>query len=984
MKSTAFVVVVLRNVVKTGALVAVTSYFLDLICYLIPTAFRMSSSSAWFSATTGKSETADVLRISLPLDEEVGPAEFLRLLARRFGLDDGDIAAFQHDGVVYPASYVANTVCEDSNPSGSSSSAPLELILKAGASNLADAATSSEDGEGKEEEDNVSEGVPDAYVPVPLSSDFTLPVRRTDLQNINFLRLRTRLHDVTPEEIYDVFVDVCEDSAMITKATYDDIVSAYFMTNPERKEETKFFQFIFSKVFYAFDSEGVKHADVDEVAAALGFLTTRSAREKMQSAFTIFDADDDGYLSPSELKKLLRAALTLVLSLNEHMSTLSAPDVNNLIDATTEGLVQKVYVQVRGCDSIEDLDAVDCLISYGELEFWHRKLGGQNDMPWITIVLDDALSEGSSPRDSEASTPSIPGVVFEFELGTGCGTLRFLIDDVKIFSYAVRTSEIVSVSLEEAWETFRDASSPEFNDGDARMISKEGFQKAVRALVMREGIPAASTALLSAVFGRVFEMHDRAEDGMVDLAEIFGSFSIFLSGSKSEKLAGVFSIFADGVDGEGEGTMSAGALATYMRSFLTGVIAVNQSSRRVIPVRIYRIIDRTCTELVHTILDCVGRANAEGGAYITFEDFGNCYNEGLHDLISWVELLDVNKWVVDVAHDVEEERLSADHAEDGDDEDDAEGKDAQSSTTNEKAVFAFCLTAEGDTLAISQFDCDRVRAIRHLVSSNNIDPSDIHESFSARATNGAVSKSQFDDAVRSLISGDALSGEEKKFLSRVLSNMFYAYDREGSGTVRLKELVCGMSILSEGGKSDKLALGFRVFDADCDSELSEQEFARFLRSFLTVLFALNRHASQCTAEDVWGVIDESALQFASKIFEECDLEDGISFEEFADWYSGNGYELLPWLELLCLEKFPGSEDGANVFPADDGDDSNDIVFKFPLTESGDELILRERDVLHLQHIVASSSLFTMEPSAFVQSFLAHSKGESVISKSGFF
>ena len=78
--------------------------------------------------------------------------------------------------------------------------------------------------------------------------------------------------------------------------------------------------------------------------------------------------------------------------------------------------------------------------------------------------------------------------------------------------------------------------------------------------------------------------------------------------------------------------------------------------------------------------------------------------------------------------------------------------------------------------------------------------------------------------------------------------------------------------------------GVALFDADADGLLSEQELARFLRSFLTALFALNESAAQSSAEDVWTLVDESALYFASRAMRDIEgSESGISFEQFADW-----------------------------------------------------------------------------------------------------
>ena len=56
--------------------------------------------------------------------------------------------------------------------------------------------------------------------------------------------------------------------------------------------------------------------------------------------------------------------------------------------------------------------------------------------------------------------------------------------------------------------------------------------------------------------------------------------------------------------------------------------------------------------------------------------------------------------------------------------------------------------------------------------------------------------------------------------------------------------------------------------------------------------------------------------------------DRISFEEFADWYTNEGY-IIPWIELLDLRKWPYEtivsvgDDLLGMESTDDGTDAND-------------------------------------------------------------
>ena len=67
-------------------------------------------------------------------------------------------------------------------------------------------------------------------------------------------------------------------------------------------------------------------------------------------------------------------------------------------------------------------------------------------------------------------------------------------------------------------------------------------------------------------------------------------------------------------------------------------------------------------------------------------------------------------------------------------------------------------------------------------------------------------------------------------------------------------------------------------------------------------FALSSNESG-THGRVPTVLHNASVEITEKIFEQADLEvDGVKrFEEFADWYTYGGFELIPWLELLDLK-----------------------------------------------------------------------------------
>ncbi len=211
----------------------------------------------------------------------------------------------------------------------------------------------------------------------------------------------------------------------------------------------------------------------------------------------------------------------------------------------------------------------------------------------------------------------------------------------------------------------------------------------------------------------------------------------------------------------------------------------------------------------------------------------------------------------------------------------------------------------------------------------------------------AIQRSEFDLAIRALVPRDTLDRSDRLKLSGTLHDIFAMFDRSSTLTANLAELLTGFAILCHGSKSAKLSDAFqRVFNTDGDGFLSRRELWRYLRSFLTMLFALSRCAWLCGARvcgvlpsplracvrvfvrtlllwcssvawplseslrtSIHDLIDDTAVEATHLVFLSASLTapgskaDKVSFDQFGAWYNNGGYVVLPWLELLDLKKW---------------------------------------------------------------------------------
>ena len=126
-------------------------------------------------------------------------------------------------------------------------------------------------------------------------------------------------------------------------------------------------------------------------------------------------------------------------------------------------------------------------------------------------------------------------------------------------------------------------------------------------------------------------------------------------------------------------------------------------------------------------------------------------------------------------------------------------------------------------------------------------------------------------------------------------------DEEERPTVDALVFSAGLTVLAGGSKSAKIACGFTLFDADGDGALTAPEFMRLIQAYIIALLALGQH-NDLPAE----APGDAAQYICDRIFAEsddCASRGVISHAAFGEWYNGCGYSVIPWLELLDLQKW---------------------------------------------------------------------------------
>ena len=372
---------------------------------------------------------------------------------------------------------------------------------------------------------------------------------------------------------------------------------------------------------------------------------------------------------------------------------------------------------------------------------------------------------------------------------------------------------------------------------------------------------------------QVFDCFDRTDNSTVDLAELSIGLSLLCQGSKSTKLAFAFDL----LDDDNDGKLTRRGIWRLLMSFLCVLLKVGgYFPREMTKAEICRVLDNISVTTASEILT-LGASQK-----VSFEMISNWYLDKGYSNSSWIELLDLRKWVSSGAPAVkaaQESKYEKDEESDGDeDEDEDEEDDYDDDDDDDEKIVYIASLFDDHSLVIKAQDTDRVFAISRTSGLDQIDPAQMVKLLEKyEGPSECIRADAFQHFLQNFIPLEDLSSEVREGLVRSLHVIFRVIEKtsgfkEGAN---IRSLSIGLSLFCAGNKSSKLSQGFHVFDVHRDGYLSRSQLTAFLASFLSVFTAL-------------GIIDshEVALNTANFLAPEICGSIGserITFGEFGEW-----------------------------------------------------------------------------------------------------
>ncbi|TMW67626.1 hypothetical protein Poli38472_011246 [Pythium oligandrum] len=264
-------------------------------------------------------------------------------------------------------------------------------------------------------------------------------------------------------------------------------------------------------------------------------------------------------------------------------------------------------------------------------------------------ALSSDYSEGPLTNESGDSTSAL---TFQFSSVDG-GQMTIGTHEAEfLFDFLVQ-SAFTKVHAQAMYDTFVQ------HTGDG-LLEEETFLEAIEELLAMTNQPQLMEdhAFLDQMLD-IFRCFLPENCRRVDAFEIAAGFSLFSWGSKSDKLGSSFHYF----DAESKGFLNRQQLWRFLRSVLLTLLYLSPPAENVVARygSLAALVDTGEQEIMESVMGGINsdddessdeesdgrdQANSElrKGVY-TFENFGLWYNSGGFKAMSWLELLDLRKWI---------------------------------------------------------------------------------------------------------------------------------------------------------------------------------------------------------------------------------------------------------------------------------------------------------------------------------------------------
>jgi len=698
------------------------------------------------------------------------------------------------------------------------------------------------------------------------------------------LRRITGLEFLSQNVVFEEFAMAVDEDGALSSDNFHSVFSHLVGMSPKPSSDHYLLPSVLDYLFDVFDTNKDSRVDFSEFAAGISILCKDSQDDKARAAFSLFDENDDGKISKDELVRYLSSVYRLVYAANpEVKSTAGGLSPSELAASTADEIFTAFAAEGENTLSFDafkkwyDIDEANPIFACDVAK-------SESQVTSSSKVEVASRNDNNTVPPNEARTESKASDIIER-------------GDWMTLSEVRRVTGFGAHDVHELFEAFATRTN------DEGQLTREAFEAAFDSLVPRLAqVTKRDAQKITVIRGRLFDIFDVDDNGVVDFTEIAAGLSVLTGGDIQSRCDALFSLF----DLNQDKILSRDEMERFLLDVFRVVYEVE-------PQTVYRAGGASPQEL------------ATNTVAVLFEEFDLGENDGLSEeqFTEWfhrarpgsvqsMEKLSEPSPKNEEKHNRELPAPSSSSSASrppglGDTPPKvnpppgmgptalkaSEHPDEESSRGSDEPVCPAVSKDYGEAAKPVKQDLalDETRRVTGLGEL----ASDVVFSKFAEVTDesGCLSQQDFSSTFREIAvmaRGAAFSDEDEHLFALVLERLQKAFDQEGSGKIDFADLCSGLSIFTKGDREDRVSAAFQLYDVDGDGFISQEEILSFLSAIFVVIFSL----TPSKKEDMSKTVAQIAEDTAREALAEADHDgDGLlSVDEFSSWFAEHGDEIF--------------------------------------------------------------------------------------------
>ncbi|KAG6622002.1 uncharacterized protein IUM83_07410 [Phytophthora cinnamomi] len=476
--------------------------------------------------------------------------------------------------------------------------------------------------------------------------------RVPDWVSLDVVKQMTNLEKYTADEVFEIFANRCSEDGTLSREAFEECFEQ-LVDEQYKNDEANLtrLRLILNRLFVIFDEDHNGSVDFCELCSGLSVLCGGSREEKVRAAFSLYDLNQDGFISLDEMVRYLASVFKVLYE--------TSPGTDEKLGVKPEELAT---ITAEQCFLEADLNQ-DGKLSFDEFVIWYSKSSGfEAPVAGVSTLLardgrqgvngnaSETRSDGSIQQDSNkdgshhsgSPAPKSPRKTVwgaGKDLNTNSSTPPVSFPPDKIYGMTGSNGDALlspnsasalnmnSSNMEHVRQLLK-LDTYEVNDvleifaeaAPSGELTFAAFKKCFDQIIRLAGGHDTPEERQEAdvMIRRLFRVFDTDNSNTVDFGELASGLSVLSGSSMDDKVRAAFQLY----DINGDGYITQEEMISYMTSIFKVMYETTDSTKTKMGVSPEELARATAEQ-------CFKEADLNGDNKLSFEEFKKWCTSGI-------------------------------------------------------------------------------------------------------------------------------------------------------------------------------------------------------------------------------------------------------------------------------------------------------------------------------------------------------------------